>query len=215
MARKEASMRKLILVLAVAGVVLAASAAAAETPAVSIELAHNRANEQQVKDQLGRLLKEYDLSRWIFTKKIRIEQGTRPHSHPVLTLNTRYATNDRLLLAGFVHEQIHWFLVGKGRDASKAIGEAAQRYPNAPESLSDGGAGNRSSTTLHLVVCQLEFESLRALLGADAARAVLEEQIKEGTSGLGYQWIYQKVLDDQNDLSALVRKHKLTLPGIP
>jgi hypothetical protein len=58
-------MRKLILVLAVAGVVLAGSVAAAETPAVSIELAHNSANEQQVKDQLERLLKEYDMSRWI------------------------------------------------------------------------------------------------------------------------------------------------------
>jgi len=106
-------------------------------------------------------------------------------------------------------------VAAKGRDASKAIADAARRYPNAPESLSDGGAGSRSSTTLHLVVCQLEFESLRALLGADAARAILQEQIKEGTSGLGYQWIYQRVLDDQQDLSALVRKHRLTLPGIP
>ena len=128
-------MRKPILALAVAGLVLASWVAAAETPAVSIELAHNSGNEQQVKDQLQRLLKEYDLSRWIFTRKIRIEQGTRPHSHPVLTLNTRYATNDRLMLAGFVHEQIHWFLVGKGVDASKAIADAAQRYSNAPESI--------------------------------------------------------------------------------
>ncbi len=208
-------MRNLILVLAVAGVVLAGSVEAAETPAVSIELVHNSADEQQVKDQLERLLKQYDLSRWIFTKKIRIEQGTRPHSHPVLTLNTRYTTNDRLMLAGFVHEQIHWFLVGKGRDASKAIAEAAQRYSNAPERIADGGAGNRGSTTLHLVVCQLEFESLRALLGADAATAVVQEQIKEGASGLGYQWIYQKVLDDQDQLSQVIRKHKLTLPGMP
>ena len=123
--------------------------------------------------------------------------------------------NDRLSLAGFVHEQLHWFVVAKGRDARNAIADAARRYPNAPESLADGGAGSRSSTTLHLVVCQLEFESLRALLGADAARAILEEQIKEGTSGLGYQWIYQRVLDDQKDLSALVRQHRLTLPGIP
>ena len=206
-------MRKLML--GIAGVVLAGSVTAAKTPALSIELAVNSASEQRVKEQLERLLKEYDLSRWIFTKKIRIEQGTRPHSHPVLTLNTRYATNDRLMLAGFVHEQIHWFLTGKGRDVNKAIAEAAQRYPNAPESTADGGAGSRSSTTLHLIVCQLEFESLRALLGADAARAILQEQITEGASGLGYQWIYQKVLDDQNELSALVRKHRLTLKGIP
>ena len=208
-------MRKLILVLAVAGVVPAGSVAAAQTPTVSIELAHDSVSEQQVKDQLERLLKEYDLSRWIFTKKIRIEQGARPHSHPVLTLNTRYATNDRLMLAGFVHEQIHWFLVGKGRGASKATAEAAQRYSSAPERISDGGAGSRDSTTLHLVVCQLEFESLRALLGADTATAVVQEQITEGASGLGYQWIYQRVLDDQDQLSQLIRKHKLTLPGIP
>jgi hypothetical protein len=37
---------------------------------------------------------------------------------------------------------------------------------------------------------------------------------KEGASGLGYQWIYQKVLDDQDQLSQLIRKHKLTLPGM-
>jgi hypothetical protein len=212
---REAAMRKLIRGLAIAGVVLAGSVAAAKTPDVSIELAHNSVNEQQVKDQLQRLLKEYDLTRWIFTKKIRIEEGIRPHSHPVLTLNTRYAANDRLMLAGFVHEQIHWFLVGKGRDATKATAEAAQRYSNAPERIADGGAGSRDSTTLHLVVCQLEFESLRALLGADAATAVVQEQINEGASGLGYQWIYQRVLDDQEQLSQLIRKHKLTLPGIP
>jgi hypothetical protein len=208
-------MRELILVVAVAGLLLACSVGAAETPAVSIELAHNSRNEQQVKGQLERLLKEYDLSRWIFTRKIRIEQGTRPHSHPVLTLNTRYATNDRLMLAGFVHEQIHWFLVGKGSSASKAIAELAQRYSNAPASIADGGAGNGGSTTLHLVVCQLEFEALRALFGADAATAVVQEQIKEGVSGLGYQWIYQTVLDDQDQLSQLIRKYELTLPGVP
>jgi hypothetical protein len=200
--------------VAIAGTVFAAAMAAAKTPAVSIELAHDSTREQQAKAQLERLLNQYDLSRWIFTKKVLIDEATRPHSHPILTLNTRYITNDRLSLAGFVHEQLHWFLVSKGRDGNKAIADAAQRYPNAPESLADGGAGNRSSTTLHLVVCQLEFESLRSLLGADAAMAILQEQIKEGTSGLGYQWIYQKVLDDQNELSALIRKHKLTLPGI-
>lgn len=92
--------------------------AAAQSPTLSIELAHNSPNEQRAKDQLDRLLKEYDLSRWIFTKKIRIEQFVQPHSHPVLT-------------------------------------------------------------------------------------------------GLGYHWIYQKVLDDQEQLSGLIRQHKLTLPSMP
>ena len=207
-------MRKVMLALVANLVVFGASPAAAETPAVSIELAHDSAREQQARDQIERLLKQYDLSRWIFTKKILIDQSQRPHSHPVLTLNARYTTNDHLMLSGLVHEQIHWFLVAKGRDANKAIAEAGQRYPDAPDGVADGGAGNRGSTTLHLVVCQLEFESMRALLGPDAATAILREQIAEGQSGLGYQWIYQKVIDDQDQLSKLIRKHKLTLPGL-
>jgi len=202
--------------LAVTTVAVVMSAVAfAETPALSIELAHDSPNEQRAKEQLERLFKEHDLSRWIFTKKIRIEQMVRPHSHPVLTLNTRSLGNDRRALAGFVHEEIHWFLAAKGGDGRKAIGEVMKLYPDAPESLTDGGAGNRQSTVLHLVVCQLEFESLRALLGAEQAVAQLQDAIAEGRAGLGYQWIYQKVLDDQDTLSAVVRKHKVVLPGLP
>jgi hypothetical protein len=39
---------------------------------------------------LERLLKQYDLSKWIFTRKVIIDQGEIPHSHPVLTLHTRH-----------------------------------------------------------------------------------------------------------------------------
>jgi hypothetical protein len=88
-------------------------------------------------------------------------------------------------------------------------------YPDAPDNTAKGGAASRRSTYLHLVVCQLEFESVRALLGAEPAAAVIREAISEGQSGLGYFWIYQKVLDDQERLSGLIREHKLTLPGMP
>jgi hypothetical protein len=194
---------------------LSGSVVMAETPAITIELAHDSPIEQRAKAQLERLLKEYDLSRWIFTKKIRIDQFVRPHSHPVLTLNTRSIESDRRTLANFVHEEIHWFLTGKSGGTGKAIADVRKLYPDAPEALADGGAGSRQSTTLHLVVCQLEFESIRALLGAEQAVVVLKEQIAEGQSGLGYHWIYQKVLEDQDRLSRLIRQHKLTLPGIP
>src|SRR5207249_4670064 len=46
--------------------------------------------EMQAKIQLQRILKSYDLSKWIFTKSVLIERGAVPHSHPVLTLNTRH-----------------------------------------------------------------------------------------------------------------------------
>jgi hypothetical protein len=55
----------------------------AQTPTISNELAHDSSGEQRAKDQLERLLKEYDLSRWIFTKKVRIEQFVRPHAESI------------------------------------------------------------------------------------------------------------------------------------
>ena len=197
------------------GLLLGVVATGAQSPTLSVELAHNSPNEQRAKDQLERLLKEYDLSRWIFTKKIRIEQFVQPHSHPVLTLNTRSVTNDRRVLANFVHEQIHWFLTGKSGNTKKAIAGVKRLYPDAPDTPAKGGAANRESTYLHLIVCQLEFESIRTLLGAEQAAAVIRETITDGQSGLGYYWIYQKVLDDQEQLSGLIRQHELTLPGMP
>jgi hypothetical protein len=195
---------------------LVSAAAAAKNPAASIELATNSPTEQRAKDQLERLFKEHDLSRWSFTKKIRIEERARPHSHPVLTLNTRHVANDGLALSGFVHEQIHWFLAGKPKDFRKALADVNVLYPDAPEALAAGGSGTRQSTLLHLLVGALELESMRALLGREQGTAVIRDVLADAQSGgLGYHWIYQKVLKDQDKLSALVRQHKLALPGVP
>jgi hypothetical protein len=188
--------------------------AAAKTPSLSIELAKNTPNEKLAKEQLERLANEYDLSRWIFTKKIRIEQGVRPHSHPVLTLNTRTIADDRQTLASFVHEQIHWFLSKKSRETNRALAAVRGLYPDAPDGPATGGAANLQSTYLHLIVCHLELESLQVLLGAEAAAAVIRQTIEFGQTGPGYHWIYQKVLDDQLQLAGLIRQHDLMLPGV-
>jgi hypothetical protein len=202
--------------LIAAAALAACSAAAAETPAMSIELGSDSPSEQRAKEQLERLFKQHDLSRWIFTKKVRIEQRSRPHSHPVLTLNARHVENDGRALAGFVHEEIHWFVAGKPNDFRKAVAEVDKLYPGAPEALADGGSGTRLSTLLHLIVCELEHESMRALLGPEQGTAVIRDVMADAQSGgLGYYWIYQKVLDDQDKLSALVRRNKLALPGVP
>ena len=123
--------------------------------------------------------------------------------------------DDRRVLANFVHEQIHWFLVSKNQNTNKAMAAVKRLYPNAPDSPAKGGAASRQSTHLHLIVCQLEFESLRVLLGAEQATAVVQQEIVFGQSGPGYHWIYQKVLDDQAQLAKVIRDHALTLPGVP
>jgi hypothetical protein len=76
---------------------------------LDIELKNNSRGEQQTRDQLQRLMREYDLTPFIFTRPILIDEKAIPHSHPVLTLHTRHLKQDEQLLSTFIHEQAHWW----------------------------------------------------------------------------------------------------------
>jgi hypothetical protein len=95
------------------GVVLLAVITVGQTwgaEAIDIRLQSGTPLEERGRDQLRRLLRTYDLHKWLFTRDVLIQSGVIPHSHPVLTLNTRYVDDDTAQLATFVHEQLHWFL---------------------------------------------------------------------------------------------------------
>jgi hypothetical protein len=53
------------------------------------------------------MLASYDLSRYTFTRAVVIDEKAIPHSHPMLTLQTRHLGSDDLLLSAYVHEQLH------------------------------------------------------------------------------------------------------------
>ena len=82
----------------------AATAAVARDTAVEITLARGLPAEDSARAQVYRLLRTYDLRPWLFTRQLRIERGAIPHSHPVLTLNTRYLDHDVGQLSAFIHE---------------------------------------------------------------------------------------------------------------
>ncbi|MGH2376078.1 MAG: cupin domain-containing protein [bacterium] len=167
-----------------------------------IYMASGSEREQLASAQLERLLIEYDLTRWAFTTHIRIDGSAPiPYSHPVLTLNARYHDHDGLALATFLHEQIHWFVTERWSTARAAIEEFRQLYPHAPNTPPEG-AQDESSTYLHLIVNYQEFTALRELLGADAARRILE-------FWQHYTWIYRTVLNDTNQIAAVVARHGL------
>ena len=50
--------------------------------------------EQQTKEQFLRLFDLYPLNKWRYTEQVQIEEMAIPHSHPVLTLNTRHMDSD-------------------------------------------------------------------------------------------------------------------------
>ena len=77
----------------------------ADTPKLHIRLKNGTPIEERKKEQIERLAKQYDLKKWTITRDILIEQGVRPHSSPVLTLNGRWPDQDDLALSMYLHEQ--------------------------------------------------------------------------------------------------------------
>jgi hypothetical protein len=67
--------------------------------AIDITLKQGTTGEAQTRDQLRRLLTTYDVSPWIYTRSIVIDERAIPFSHPVLTLHTRHQQDDDLLLS--------------------------------------------------------------------------------------------------------------------
>jgi hypothetical protein len=174
---------------------------------VVVELAQDTAASRTTRDQLLRLLGTHELEPWLFTRRIRIDEETRiPHSHPVLTLNTRHTRDDELLLSTFVHEQLHWFLDARGEAAERARAELVELFPDAPVGGREGGS-DRTSTYSHLIVCYLEKRAVGALLGELRAREVMEFW-----AGDHYTWIYRQVIDQGYAVYRVLERHGLLHP---
>jgi hypothetical protein len=171
--------------------------------ALEINLKQGSAREGQTRDQLQRLLKNYDVSRWIFTKTIVVDDRSIPHSHPVLTLHTRHLQDDELLLSTFVHEELHWFLVNKGKATDEAIADLQALFPTVPGKPPEGAQDERS-TYLHLIVCLLEYDADKELLGELKARQVMDFWATDH-----YTWVYKTVLERPRDIGGVLSKHKL------
>lgn len=172
---------------------------------IQIELKKGSPEEARTRDQLQRLLKEHDIERWIFTRKIVID-GTPnliPHSHPVLTLGTEYLKDDELLLSTFVHEQLHWYMEANFERARPALEELRKLYPDAP-SGPPWGARDLESTYLHLIVCYWEVRAAKELLGE-----LRGFQVAQYLAHDHYMWVYRKVQEEGYKIGPIIHKHGL------
>ena len=62
---------------------------------VDVSLANGTEKEELKREQIFRLIEQYDLKKWWFTDKIIIDESARsPFSHPVLTLKASMPNND-------------------------------------------------------------------------------------------------------------------------
>ena len=202
------AMPRRLLLQACSIVVLAATPDAASAqgwaPDVRVALAAGTPEERRAHDQLLRIVSTWDLSRWLFTRDVRIDARAIPHSHPVLTVNARYVANDTAQLATFVHEQLHWHFVEHRAATEAAIAELERAFPDAPHGPPEG-ARDRESTYLHLLVCLLEYDALRAILDEDVARRTLARWRH-------YPWVYRQVLDRADAIRPVLERHGLAAP---
>jgi hypothetical protein len=172
---------------------------------IDIDLEHARREGERVHTLLMALRRRHDLSRFEYTRIVRIVPGGDTFSHPILTLGNRFADNEDVLLSTYLHEQMHWYLWHLGTPEHDPVApffdELVKRYPEAPTALPDG-ARNYESTYLHLVINWLEVAATSELIGRRRACAVADHSFT-------YRWIYRTVLQDWDMLGDLYERNGL------
>jgi hypothetical protein len=171
--------------------------------AQNIQTAQQTPREEKTKILLEDLLKTYDLTSYTFTRDIQIEEKVISHSHPILTLNTRYLEDPPRLLATYLHEQIHWHLMEKN-SVESYIQEVKAKYPKLPVGRDEGGALDEYSSYLHMAVCTLELQALDSFLGKNEAEILFR-------TDLVYPALKKIIVSDRSFFEDLITKHKLTI----
>ena len=174
---------------------------------VSITTVSKSDNELKIKNALESLQEKYDLSPWVITDTIEVDEKARtPRSHPVLTMSTQdeYLKSDIKLLSSFLHEQFHWHVIQNGKPSkAKFRKEVKLEFPNVKFER-PLGSGTEGGTLTHIIVCYLEYVVLSELVGKEKATQNL-------STNEYYTWVYQTVMNPENDskLESLVKKFGL------
>jgi len=196
---KRSEIQKL---LAIGVVALAASFAAAETLRLNIRTKNHLPMEEQRKEQMLRLVKEYDLAKYTITRDIVIERGAMNHSYPVLTLNLRFLDNDDLALSAYVHEQGHWLLMERHRPENPRLFEDLRGTFPSLDYRQPEGDGELKSSYFHIAVCMLEWQAMEELVGPERARKVIQwKQVDH------YRAIYAILLDRREQVESVLNRN--------
>lgn len=178
-------------------------AGAPEDFRIDIDLGRAEREAERVRNLLAALRQRHDLVRYEYTRIVQIVPAGPTHSHPILTLGTRFAESEDHLLATYLHEQMHWYLWRLGGPDHDPVApffdELVRRYPKAPIRLPEG-ARSYEQTYLHLVVCWLELAATTELIGEERAHALCDTQ-------WGYRWVYRTIRRDREPLGELLTQN--------
>jgi hypothetical protein len=183
---------------------LLATLAASESPKLNIRTKNGLPLEEQGKQQLERLAKQYDLTKYTITRDILFERGAISHSRPVLTLNMRFLDDDDLLLSTYAHEQAHWLITDRHpHDAPDLFQDLHQAFRNLDYDVPQGDGELRSSY-FHIAVCMLEWQAMEGLVGDQRALREMEWKRKDH-----YKAIYDLVLTHRKEIESILKSHSI------
>lgn len=172
--------------------------------ALSLDIEEKTPNlaTQQTRLEVLHLARKYDLSSFLYTKKIVIDPKLEKTKwRPVITLNTRYKDHPPRLLAQLLHEELHWWMRDHKQNVQIAIPELKATFKGAPVIK---GSKDRDATYRHLLICWMEFRAISKYMGEETAMEVLQHFVSEKR----FPWIYGKVLRDHKRIEKIVRKYE-------
>ncbi|WP_153915527.1 hypothetical protein [Shewanella sp. TC10] len=162
---------------------------------VLINTVNKSANEVKIKSDLESLHEQFNLTQWLFTKHIQVDENAKtPHSHPVLTMSTQpeYLASKTKLLSTYLHEQFHWHIIINGKPTKEAFrARIKDFFPNVKTGY-PFGSRDEGSTLSHLMVCYLEYIALTELIGQDKA-------LENISTNNYYTWVYETVTNPENE----------------
>ena len=179
--------------------------------ALDLRLVNDSSAEAQTRDLLVELLDTYPLEKWRYADVVQIEDDVIPHSHPILTLNSRHDPQNALrLLSSYIHEQLHWFwlLEQHGPRTWEALRQLREAFPTLPLDP-PAGCGSEISNYLHVAINYLECLALGELIGPEPARAFVARKPY-------YTAIYALVLAETNRIQSILDPlHLVPQPSPP
>lgn len=155
-----------------------------------------------LKQNLYHAIQIYDLTRFMWTYRVKIQDDVANHSHPILTLNTKYARTPNKLMASFLHQQFHWWANNHPKQIRSAIVDFEKVYKKNPGK----NAEDRKHYYLHLIVSYLEFRTMGKLIGYHQTYRVQQEMLKVEDH---YGWAYSKIYRNPTQIRNILRKHNL------
>lgn len=166
---------------------------------VTISLKNGNEAEQETKSVLERILRTYELTKYIRCSEVVIEQGASGKAFPIVRLSAWKTGKEEGLLAQFVHEQFHWIEKGKEDQMVAAMAELKEIFPNAPTDKPEGG-GSEKSTYCHLIVCRLELLALAKILNEEKALAIV-------SGNTNYTWIRKMVIERASEIDPVIHRY--------